>query len=165
MNLDVLSTALQTDCHNERDEHRISLCRWCAKRAIPIIVSALLVTPLTGLAHTIEVPLDETPATASMRYCQTQGVRAAGARRRDFWGHQRLSSTSPSALCKRCSWVMSRVSPAMRSMSSMNWFMRARAALFPRLFANDSYPPNTLLVVDCLVKEEFLIEVEAAVRV
>ena len=44
-------------------------------------------------------------------------------------------------------------------------FMRARAALFPTLFANDSYPPNTLLVVDCLVKEEFLIEVEAVVRV
>ena len=44
-------------------------------------------------------------------------------------------------------------------------FMRARAALFPTLFANDSYPPNTLLVVDCLVKEEFLIEVEAVARV
>ena len=44
-------------------------------------------------------------------------------------------------------------------------FTRARAALFPRLFAKDSYPPNTLLVVDSLVKEEFLIEVEAIVRV
>ena len=44
-------------------------------------------------------------------------------------------------------------------------FMRARAALFPTLFANDSYPPNTLLVVDCLVKEHFLIEVEAVARV
>ncbi len=44
-------------------------------------------------------------------------------------------------------------------------FMRARAALFPTLFANDSYPPNTLLVVDCLVKEQFLIEVEAVARV
>ena len=44
-------------------------------------------------------------------------------------------------------------------------FMRARAALFPTLFASDSYPPNTLVVVDCLVKEEFLIEVEAVVRV
>ena len=44
-------------------------------------------------------------------------------------------------------------------------FMGAQAALFPRLFANDSYPPNTLLVVHSLVKEEFLIEVEAVVRV
>jgi enamine deaminase RidA (YjgF/YER057c/UK114 family) len=44
-------------------------------------------------------------------------------------------------------------------------FMRARAALFPKLFANESYPPNTLVVVDCLVKEELLIEVEAVARV
>ena len=45
------------------------------------------------------------------------------------------------------------------------WGLRARAALLPALFANDSYPPNALLVVDCLVKEEFLIEVEAVARV
>jgi enamine deaminase RidA (YjgF/YER057c/UK114 family) len=44
-------------------------------------------------------------------------------------------------------------------------FMRARAALFPKLFANESYPPNTLVVVDSLVKEELLIEVEAVARV
>ena len=43
-------------------------------------------------------------------------------------------------------------------------FMRARQALFPRLFAGALYPPNTLLVVDRLVKEEFLIEVEAVAR-
>jgi len=40
-------------------------------------------------------------------------------------------------------------------------FMVQRKALFPELFATDVYPPNTLLVVDRLVKEEFLIEVEA----
>lgn len=43
-------------------------------------------------------------------------------------------------------------------------FMRLRAALFPKLFATDVYAPNTLLVVDRLVKEEFLLEVEAVVR-
>jgi enamine deaminase RidA (YjgF/YER057c/UK114 family) len=43
-------------------------------------------------------------------------------------------------------------------------FMRLRAEAFPRFFATDVYPPNTLLVVDRLVKEEFLIEVEAVVR-
>lgn len=43
-------------------------------------------------------------------------------------------------------------------------FMRARAALFPTLFSGPLYPPNTLLVVDRLVKEEFLIEVEAVAR-
>jgi len=43
-------------------------------------------------------------------------------------------------------------------------FMRCRAAIFPTLFASDLYAPNTLLIVDRLVKEEFLIEVEAVVR-
>jgi enamine deaminase RidA (YjgF/YER057c/UK114 family) len=44
-------------------------------------------------------------------------------------------------------------------------FMRARAALFPTLFRGELYPPNTLLVIDRLVKEAFLIEVEAVVSV
>jgi enamine deaminase RidA (YjgF/YER057c/UK114 family) len=40
-------------------------------------------------------------------------------------------------------------------------FMTERQALFPDLFGKEPYPPNTLVVVDRLVKEEFLIEVEA----
>jgi enamine deaminase RidA (YjgF/YER057c/UK114 family) len=43
-------------------------------------------------------------------------------------------------------------------------FMPLRAALFPKLFKTAVYPPNTLLVVDRLVKESFLIEVEAVAR-
>ena len=44
------------------------------------------------------------------------------------------------------------------------WFT-ARAALFPKLFPGVKYPPNTLLVIDRLVKPEFLIEIEAIARV
>jgi enamine deaminase RidA (YjgF/YER057c/UK114 family) len=40
-------------------------------------------------------------------------------------------------------------------------FMALRQALFPKLFRDGKYPPNTLLIVDRLVKEDFLIEVEA----
>ena len=40
-------------------------------------------------------------------------------------------------------------------------FMKLRAALFPTIFTGPNYPPNTLLVVDRLVKEDFLLEVEA----
>ena len=43
-------------------------------------------------------------------------------------------------------------------------FMRARAALFPKLFPDGRHPPNTLLVVDRLVKEDFLLEVETIAR-
>jgi enamine deaminase RidA (YjgF/YER057c/UK114 family) len=39
-------------------------------------------------------------------------------------------------------------------------FMEVRKKLFPALFPNGDFPPNTLLVIDRLVKEEFLIEVE-----
>ena len=36
-----------------------------------------------------------------------------------------------------------------------------RAREFPRLFAGGPYPPNTLLIVDRLVREELLVEVSA----
>jgi enamine deaminase RidA (YjgF/YER057c/UK114 family) len=39
-------------------------------------------------------------------------------------------------------------------------FMKYRLREFPKMFANGAYPPNTLLMVDRLVKEEFLIEVQ-----
>lgn len=43
-------------------------------------------------------------------------------------------------------------------------FMTLRADLFPQIFKGPLFPPNTLLMVDRLVKEPFLIEVEAIVR-
>ena len=40
-------------------------------------------------------------------------------------------------------------------------FMAYRLREFPRLFADGAYPPNTLLMVDRLVQEPFLVEVQA----
>jgi enamine deaminase RidA (YjgF/YER057c/UK114 family) len=40
-------------------------------------------------------------------------------------------------------------------------FMAWRAANFPKLFPSGKYPPNTLLMIDRLVKEELLIEISA----
>ncbi len=40
-------------------------------------------------------------------------------------------------------------------------FMQYRTREFPKLFAGSAYPPNTLLMIDRLVKEELLIEVSA----
>jgi len=40
-------------------------------------------------------------------------------------------------------------------------FMTYRLREFPRLFAGAAYPPNTLLIIDRLVREDFLIEVSA----
>jgi enamine deaminase RidA (YjgF/YER057c/UK114 family) len=39
-------------------------------------------------------------------------------------------------------------------------FMTYRLREFPRLFAGGAYPPNTLLMVDRLVGEQFLVEVQ-----
>ena len=40
-------------------------------------------------------------------------------------------------------------------------FMTFRLREFPKMFANGAYPPNTLLMIDRLVQEQFLIEVSA----
>jgi enamine deaminase RidA (YjgF/YER057c/UK114 family) len=39
-------------------------------------------------------------------------------------------------------------------------FMAFRLREFPKMFPDGKYPPNTLLVVDRLVKEPFLVEVQ-----
>ncbi len=40
-------------------------------------------------------------------------------------------------------------------------FMKFRQREFPRLFPSGAYPPNTLLMIDRLVGEAFLVEVKA----
>jgi len=77
----------------------------------------------------------------------------------------------------QCSGVFSQIEAALRS-AGAGWanvvqfttylvhsqdipkFMQWRLREFPRLFPNASYPPNTLLIVDRLVQEPFLIEVQ-----
>ena len=44
-------------------------------------------------------------------------------------------------------------------------FMTYRLREFPKMFANRAYPPNTLLMVDRLVKEPFLVEVQAVAAI
>jgi enamine deaminase RidA (YjgF/YER057c/UK114 family) len=44
-------------------------------------------------------------------------------------------------------------------------FMAVRKELFARIYPGGQYPPNTLLMVDRLVGEQFLIEVEAIAAV
>jgi enamine deaminase RidA (YjgF/YER057c/UK114 family) len=39
-------------------------------------------------------------------------------------------------------------------------FMEFRLREFPKMFPNGKYPPNTLLIVDRLVQEPFLVEVQ-----
>lgn len=76
----------------------------------------------------------------------------------------------------QCSGVFGQISTALKS-AGAGWgnvvqfttylvhsqdipkFMKYRLAAFPRFFPGGAYPPNTLLMVDRLVGEPFLIEV------
>ena len=44
-------------------------------------------------------------------------------------------------------------------------FMTYRQREFPKLFPNGAYPPNTLLIIDQLVHESFLIEVQTVAAI
>jgi enamine deaminase RidA (YjgF/YER057c/UK114 family) len=44
-------------------------------------------------------------------------------------------------------------------------FYETREALFAKLFADGQYPPNTLLVIDRLVRPEYVLEIEAVAHV
>ena len=44
---------------------------------------------------------------------------------------------------------------------SIQAFIQARTQVFPEIFPNEDYPPNTLLVVAGLVREDLLVEVKA----
>ncbi len=47
----------------------------------------------------------------------------------------------------------------------MNAFYEKRAAIFAEIYPNGRYPTNTLLVIDQLAREEWLIEIEAIVAI
>lgn len=44
---------------------------------------------------------------------------------------------------------------------SVRGFIEGRTEVFPTIFPDGDFPPNTLLVIDGLVREEFLVEVSA----
>ena len=44
---------------------------------------------------------------------------------------------------------------------SVQGFIKARTELFPEIFPDEDYPPNTLLVIGGLVAEQYLVEVSA----
>ena len=85
---------------------------------------------------------------------------------------------TPADLAAQCALVFGRLGDALASQGAsfasvvefttyltraadIAGFMAYRSREFPRLFPGGAYPPNTLLIIDRLVREEFLIEVSA----
>ena len=82
----------------------------------------------------------------------------------------------------QCSGVFSQIETALKSQGA-GWgnvvqfttylvhsqdiprFMEYRLREFPKFFPSGVYPPNTLLIVDRLVQEQFLVEVQAIAAV
>jgi enamine deaminase RidA (YjgF/YER057c/UK114 family) len=82
----------------------------------------------------------------------------------------------------QCSGVFAQISEALKS-AGAGWqnvvqfttylvhsqdiakFMQWRLREFPRMFPDGRYPPNTLLVIDRLVQEQFLVEVQAVAAI
>ena len=78
----------------------------------------------------------------------------------------------------QCSGVFAQIEKALKS-ASAGWsnvvqfttylvhsqdiprFMEFRLREFPKMFRDGKYPPNTLLMIDRLVQEQFLVEVQA----
>jgi enamine deaminase RidA (YjgF/YER057c/UK114 family) len=44
-------------------------------------------------------------------------------------------------------------------------FMAWRLREFPKMFPTGAYPPNTLLIIDRLVQEQFLLEVQTVAAI
>ena len=44
---------------------------------------------------------------------------------------------------------------------SVQPFIQARTEIFPGIFPDGDFPPNTLLIIDGLVRPEFLVEIKA----
>ena len=56
-----------------------------------------------------------------------------------------------------------RFSTFIKKGENLENYMNARRGISPRIYPNNDFPPNTLLVIERLVQEDFLIEVEATV--
>ena len=66
--------------------------------------------------------------------------------------------------CTQCGWAnVVKFRTYLVHAQDIELFMAVRKKLFPTLFPSGDYPPNTLLIIDRLVQEEFLIEVDTTV--
>jgi len=73
---------------DHRPQHETRAITRSVKRSVRgvALIAAIAVIPCVAFAHDSEPPLDVTPAMAAMRYCQTQGVRAAWGAQARFLG-------------------------------------------------------------------------------
>lgn len=117
--------------------------------------------PLGQYCHISRVKASEYLFIAGMLSADTEGnVVGAGdfdAQCRQVFGNLELALKSASAGWQH---IVQFTTYLVHSQDIPN-FMEFRLREFPKMFPTKAYPPNTLLMVDRLVQEPFLVEVQA----
>ena len=121
--------------------------------------------PLGQYSHVTRVRATEFLFLAGMLSCDIDG-NTVGVRDFDAQCVQVFANTE--AALKSAGADFSNVVQFTTYMVHSQWipaFMEYRKREFPKLFPDGKYPPNTLLMVDRLVREDFLVEVHAIAAV
>lgn len=121
--------------------------------------------PLGQYCHMARVKASEYLFIAGMLSADASGnVVGAGdfdAQCRQVFGNLELALKSASASWRN---IVQFTTYLVHSQDIPN-FMKFRLREFPKMFPDKAYPPNTLLMVDRLVQEPFLVEVQAIAAV
>ena len=121
--------------------------------------------PLGQYCHVTRVKASELLFIAGMLSADANGnVVGAGdfdAQCRQVFGNLEVALKSASATWRN---IVQFTTYLVHSQDIPN-FMKFRLREFPKMFPDKAYPPNTLLMVDRLVQEPFLLEVQAIAAV
>lgn len=121
--------------------------------------------PLGQYCHLTRVKASEFLFIAGMLSADAKGnVVGAGdfdAQCRQIFGNLEVALKSASATWRN---IVQFTTYLVHSQDIPN-FMKFRLREFPKMFPDKAYPPNTLLMVDRLVQEPFLLEVQAIAAV
>ncbi len=118
-------------------------------------------TPLGQYSHVARVKASETLYIAGMLSADASGA-VVGAGDFDRQCVQVFANLATALKSNGAGWAnVVQFTTYLVHSQAIPLFMAYRLREFPRFFPDRRWPPNTLLMVDRLVQEEFLLEVQA----
>ena len=125
-----------------------------------VIAPKALGTPLGMYSHGMVAPGGEIVVVAGQVGMRPDGSLAGGDVGRQT--KQALENVRAVLEAGGCGFRdVVRLQTFLTSADDLPGFMKARQEVFPGLFPDTAYPPNTLLVVSRLVRPELRVEIEA----
>lgn len=125
-----------------------------------VITPKGLGAPLGMYSHGMSAPAGEIVVVAGQVGVGADG-RVAGP---DVGSQTRQAFANVRAVVEAAGCTMAdviRLQTFVTSADDIGGFMKARQDIFPALFPDGAYPPNTLLVISGLVRPELRVEIEA----